>query len=107
MPYALIKYVRKEDFFPLLEAQQFEHFLADLITGSQTPTGVSNRYFSQVLMTQRLQRALLEVELYAYAISMDGLVLLEGKLMLCYFAGVTLTKAMQISRGLYPKPMKS
>jgi hypothetical protein len=76
------------DFFTLLEAQRVEHFLADVIVTSQ-PTSVKTRYYSQLLMTQRLQRALLEVELYAYAISEDGLCLVEGKLMFCYFfAGV-------------------
>lgn len=56
------------------------------MTTSLTPTDVSNRYYSQLLMTQRLQRALLEVELYAYAISKDGLCLLEGNFILSYYS---------------------
>ena len=69
--------VKKKDFFLLLEAQRVEHLLMDTIASSATPD-ISNRYYSQVLMAQRLQRAQLEVELYKLAISRDGLNLLEG-----------------------------
>lgn len=76
-PCALINTVQRIDFFTLLEAQRIEHLLTDVIATSQ-PTSVKTRYYSQLLMTQQLQRALLEVELYAYAISEDGLRLVEG-----------------------------
>jgi hypothetical protein len=75
IPCALTRNVQKADIFGLLEVQRVEHILADMMATSQTPTDVSNRYYSQVLMTQQLQRALLEVELYVVAISKDGVIL--------------------------------
>jgi hypothetical protein len=72
-----MKHVKKRDFFELLEAQRVEHLLTDTISSSTAPS-YSNQYYSEVLMTQRLQRAELEVELYKSAIAKDGLKLLEG-----------------------------
>ena len=78
IPVTLTKNVGKKDVFRLLEAQQMEHLLIEEIAASPSASSNSNRYYSQVLMTQRLQRAELEVELYRLAISEDGLLLLEG-----------------------------
>jgi hypothetical protein len=80
IPSELTRNVPQKDFCDLLEVQRIEHLLSDMITssGSRSLTNISKRYYSQVLMAQRLQRALLEVELYACAIARDGLVLLEG-----------------------------
>jgi len=78
IPVALTKNIRKKDVFRLLEAQQMEHLLIEEIGASPSASSNSNRYYSQVLMTQRLQRAELEVELYRLAISEDGLLLLDG-----------------------------
>jgi hypothetical protein len=69
--------VKQEDVFRLLEAQRVEHLLLDRIASSATPN-ISDQYYSQVLMAQRLQRAQLEVELYRLAILRDGLGLLGG-----------------------------
>jgi hypothetical protein len=77
IPCALIKNVQKRDFYLLLDAQRTEHLLIEAIASSAAP-GISNRYYSQVLMAQRLQRAELEAELYRLAISKDGLCLLQG-----------------------------
>jgi hypothetical protein len=69
--------VKRKDFFRLLEAQRVEHLLIDRIISSATPN-ISDQYYSQALMTQRLQRAELEVKLYRLAILKDGLSLLDG-----------------------------
>lgn len=76
IPYAFTKNVKKKDFYLLLDAQRTEHLLVDVIASSPV-SHISNRYYSQVLMAQRLQRAELEVELYRLAIARDGLCLLE------------------------------
>jgi hypothetical protein len=73
----LTQNVKMQDVFLLLEAQRTENLLSDAITSTTT---ISNRYYSQLLMAHRLQRAQLEVELYMYAIAKDGLCLLEGDL---------------------------
>jgi predicted nucleotidyltransferase len=77
IPCTLTMNVQKIDFFHLLEAQLKEHLLVDKIVSSST-SNISNQYYSQALMAQRLQRAQLEVELYKLAISKDGLNLLDG-----------------------------
>jgi hypothetical protein len=59
----------------LLEAQRIEYLPVDLI---EDTSGDSSRYYTQLLMAQRLQRAELEVELYREAIVKDGLPLLPG-----------------------------
>ncbi|KIM88182.1 hypothetical protein PILCRDRAFT_85462 [Piloderma croceum F 1598] len=85
IPVTLTKNVGKKDVLRLLEAQQMEHILIDEIAASPSASSNSSRYYSQVLMTQRLQRAELEVELYRLAISEDGLLLLEGAYSLSSF----------------------
>jgi len=77
VPCTLAKNVKKKDLFLLLEAQRVEHLLINTIASSAVPD-ISNQYYSQVLMAQRLRRAELEVELYRLAIARDGLYLLEG-----------------------------
>lgn len=75
----------------LLEARRIEHILEDLIasstatstatssgaTSDATPTALL-RYYSQLLMVQRMQRSELEADLYKRAIAQDGLYLLDG-----------------------------
>jgi hypothetical protein len=77
IPSTLTMNVKRKDFFRLLEAQRVEHLLIDRIVSSATPN-ISDQYYSQALMTQRLQRAELEVKLYRLAILKDGLSLLDG-----------------------------
>ena len=77
VPCTLTKNVNKKDFFLLLEAQRVEHLLVDTISSDTVPN-ISNMYYSEVLMAQRLRRAELEVKLYSHAIASDGLHLLEG-----------------------------
>lgn len=77
IPCTLAENVKQEEVFCLLEAQRVELLLIDIITSSAT-SNISNQYYSQLLMAQRLQRAELEVALYKIAIEKDGLCLLEG-----------------------------
>ena len=68
-----------KDFLRLLEVQRTEHVLTDIISCEPTTfSNISRHYHSQLLMVTRLQRAMLEVDLYATAIAKDGLCLLEG-----------------------------
>ena len=79
IPCILSRNVCKNDFLRFLEAQRTEHVLTDVISREPTTFGnVVRHYYSQMLMVVRLQRALLEVDLYAKAIAKDGLCLLEG-----------------------------
>jgi len=77
VPCTLTKNVTKKDFFLLLEAQRVEHLLIDTISSNAVPN-ISNIYYSEVLMAQRLRRAELEVELCSHAIASDGLHLLDS-----------------------------
>jgi hypothetical protein len=77
IPSALMDNVKTKDFLHLLEAQRTEQLLIDMIATTSTPD-ISNQYYSQVLMAQRLQRAEVEVALYRHAIARDGLYLLSG-----------------------------
>ncbi len=87
IPCTLAQNVEQAEVFDLLEAQRVEHLLIDTITSSANPN-ISTRYYSQLLMVQRLQRAALEVELYRVAIEKDGLCLLEGTLNFPYISHV-------------------
>jgi len=73
----LTQNVQKHDFFHFLEVQRTEQLLTEAISQSSVPN-IGNRYYSQLLMAQRLHRAELEVKLSRHAIEEDGLHLLEG-----------------------------
>jgi len=78
VPCVLTRNIWMNDFLRLLEVQQTEHVLTDIISCEPTTfSNISRHYHSQLLMVTRLQRAMLEVDLYATAIAKDGLYLLE------------------------------
>jgi hypothetical protein len=78
IPHGLAKNVQEKDFVRLLEAQRIEQLLVEAIISANS--NILGQYYSQLLMAHRLQRAELEVELYSFAIEVDGLCLLSGKL---------------------------
>lgn len=77
IPDILTTHIELDDVFTLLEAQRAENLLIDNLTAT-SDANILNRYHAQLLMAQRLQRAELEVALYRFAITQDGLCLLQG-----------------------------